>query len=333
MADIDALLNFSASIDNGMTSLPNDPNAWEKKLEINEASILAPTPQPTGDIYLFLLECPETKKIVGTTAIYTGVGLQRPFYSYKLSTHVCQSDILKKTVKTQVMHLVNDFTGATELASLYLLPEFRKPNAGRFLSKSRFLMLHEFPDRFHQLIFAELRGWVDDKGNSPFWKGLGEKFFNVPFLRADYVSAVTGSQFISDLMPKYPVYLDLLPESAQKVVGQCNDNSIPAKRLLEQEGFQWKGYVDIFDAGPSMQCDLQHIDILKKSQKRTIKGYLKTPVDQQHYIVSNGRLADYKIALCQLLITDEGVHIPEHIAQSLQIQTGDAISFMPMRTK
>src|SRR5690606_19567392 len=140
--------------------------------------------------YLFLLE--QDNAIVGTTAIYTGVGLTKPFYSYKLATHVSKSDFLPTVVQTRVLHLVNDFTGATELASLYLLPKFRAPNAGRFLSKSRFLMLHQFPDRFAETIFAELRGWVDSQGRSPFWEALGEKFFKMPFHRADFVSAVNG---------------------------------------------------------------------------------------------------------------------------------------------
>ena len=242
---------------------------------------------------------------------------------------------MNKTVRTEVLHLVNDFTGATELASLYLLPEFRVPNAGRFLSKSRFMMLHQFPERFHQLIFAELRGWVDKHGRSPFWEGLGEKFFKVPFHRADFVSAVNGSQFISDLMPKYPVYLDLLPESAQKVVGACNDNSIPAKRLLEQEGFQWKKYVDIFDAGPSMQCDRQHIEILKKAKHCKITGTHKKPIDAkaQHYILSNGNLENYKIALSPLEVDDHKVVMPEDLLKSLDLSVGDSIDLMPMKTK
>lgn len=333
MTDINKLLNFTGSLDSGMTSLPNDAAAWEKKLSINEASIASETTHPEGDIYLFLLE--QDNKIIGTTAIYTGVGMTRPFYSYKLSTHVAQSDVLKNIVRTQVLHLVNDFTGATELASLYLLPEFRIPNAGRFLSKSRFLMLHQFQSRFHNLIFAELRGWVDSNGHSPFWEALGEKFFKVPFHRADFVSAVNGSQFVSDLMPKYPVYVDLLPEAAQKVIGECNENSRPAKRLLEQEGFQWKGYVDIFDAGPSMQCDRQHIDILRKAQCKKILGSTKGSLEQnpQQYILSNGRISNYRIALSQLQVTDEGLYIPNSILKGLDLSVGESIDFMPMATK
>ncbi len=333
-SDIDKLLEFSSAIDQGMTSLPNDAATWEKKLAINAASIKTSTSQnQSSDIYLFLLE--SNNKVVGTTAIYTGVGLSRPFYSYKLSTHVATSDVLNNTVRTQVLHLVNDFTGATELASLYLLPKYRLPNAGRFLSKSRFLMLHQFPERFNNLIFAELRGWVDKNGRSPFWESLGEKFFKVPFHRADFVSAVTGSQFISDLMPKYPVYLDLLPEAAQKVIGQCNEKTKPAQRLLEQEGFQWKGYIDIFDAGPSMQCDRQHIETLKKT-KRCIITHTHTrainPQDQ-HYILSNGNLHNYKIALSPLTINENTVIMSDTLLRNLNLSIGDTIDLMPMKTK
>ena len=39
MADLNALVEFSSKIDSGMTSLPNNPQAWEKKLAIHEASL------------------------------------------------------------------------------------------------------------------------------------------------------------------------------------------------------------------------------------------------------------------------------------------------------
>jgi len=329
MHDLSGLMQFSAAIDSGMTSLPVDAKAWERKLAINEASAQANEPQPDGDIFLFLLE--QDNQIVGTTAIYTGVGMSRPFYSYKLSTHVSRSDALDKVVKTQVLHLVNDFTGATELASLYLLPKYRDRYAGRFLSKSRFLLLHQFPKRFHQLIFAELRGWVDQSGRSPFWEALGEKFFKMPFSRADFVSSVNGTQFISDLMPKYPVYLDLLPLEAQRVLGQCNDATRPAKRLLEQEGFQWKGYVDVFDAGPTMQCDRQYIKIMQKIASGELAGEANAgELEPDFYMVSNGQLADYRIALTKLCRKDDRLYLPKSTLAQLKLEHGQQLEYLPL---
>ena len=55
--------------------------------------------------------------------------------------------------------------------------------------------------------------------------------------------------FIAELMPKHSIYIHLLPESAQQVIGEVHQNTAPAKRMLENEGFRYENYVDIFDAG------------------------------------------------------------------------------------
>ena len=37
---------------------------------------------------------------------------------------------------------------------------------------------------------AEMRGWQDENGRSPFWDHLGSKFFGLRFESADHLSAV-----------------------------------------------------------------------------------------------------------------------------------------------
>ena len=56
-------------------------------------------------------------------------------------------------------------------------------------------------------------------------------------------------------MPKYPIYVNLLSKEAQQVINKVHDKTVPALRLLEAEGFaRRKGYVDIFDAGPTVEA-------------------------------------------------------------------------------
>ncbi len=63
---------------------------------------------------------------------------------------------------------------------------------------------------------SELRGVVGPDGVSPFWEALGRHFFKMDFSEADRLSATTDNQFILDLMPKYPIYADLLPEARER---------------------------------------------------------------------------------------------------------------------
>ena len=56
---------------------------------------------------------------------------------------------------------------------------------------------------------------MDEAGNAPFWDALAGRFFGMSFPEADEFNAVHGTQFIADLMPKTPIYVALLADSAQ----------------------------------------------------------------------------------------------------------------------
>ena len=101
-------------------------------------------------------------------------------------------------------------------------------------------------------MLAELRGVMDQAGHSPFWDALGGRFFGMTFPEADEFNAVHGTQFIADLFPKTPIYVAMLPESAEAVIGQPHPTGRAALKMLENEGFDWDSYIDIFDGGPTV---------------------------------------------------------------------------------
>ena len=43
------------------------------------------------------------------------------------------SDALGVYSMNRVLHMVNDYTGASEIGSLFLLPEYRRDGIGKFL--------------------------------------------------------------------------------------------------------------------------------------------------------------------------------------------------------
>ena len=101
-------------------------------------------------------------------------------------------------------------------------------------------------------IIAEMRGVSDEEGHSPFWQWLQEHFFTIDFPTADHLIGIGNKVFISELMPKHPIYANLLGKEAQEVIGQVHEKTKPALKLLEKEGFEHRGYVDLFDAGPTV---------------------------------------------------------------------------------
>ncbi len=333
--DIDGLLSLSEQTGHGMTTMPTDRDVWESRLAANSSSFNKPVDPKQQQTYFFVLEDTKSKKLVGTSALYNNVGLDRPFYSYKVSKVTTASAEIDVTLHLRVLHLVNDYTGCTEIGSLFLLPEYRKHGIGQFLSRSRFMLLADFPERFSDLVFAELRGWIDEDGNSPFWEFLGSKFFGLSYAKADFISAVHGSQFISDLMPKYPIYVNLLPAAAQDVIGKPNDAAVPAMKILERENFQRTSYIDIFDAGPCVQCRVPQIHTVRNSLVKTVHSIsdsdkLASQDRDRQFILCNIRLADYRMSLQPIEFKGDQVIINRSTAEHLHLDAGDPIRFIKL---
>ncbi len=333
--DLASLLKLSAMLPPGMTSMPFDKSTWESKLELVGESLASSERGQTESVYLLVLEDPESGEIVGTAGIVAGVGLTRPFYNYKLSKESKFSEALDIHITSNLLNLVNDFTGETELISLFLMPEYRKNNIGQFLSRCRYLFMSDFPERFSDIVFAEIRGWLNESEKSPFWEHLGRKFFNLPFARADFISAVNGSQFISDLMPRFPVYLELLPKEAVETIGKPHEEAIPARKLLEREGFSYHGTIDIFDAGPVMECERSNIESIKNTKTLEVKSLVSSLEENESSvtcIVSNRRLPDYRLIMTAVAYEGaDGVSLSEQDAETLGVSVGSQVQTLELR--
>jgi arginine N-succinyltransferase len=261
-----ALLSLAQQAGIGMTSLPPDAEVLQEKIERAVRSFSGECRTPAKESYLFVLEDPVAGQVVGVSGVLCHVGLRQPFYSYKLSTITQVSESLEIFSQHQTLSVVNDYTGCSEIGSLYLAPEYRRDGMGRLLSRMRFLFMAQFRERFAERTFAEIRGVHEPGGHAPFYDSLAKKFFQIPFAEADYLCATKGNQFIADLVPKYPIYVSLLPKRARDVIGHANIASEPAKALLEREGFRWNGYLDIFDGGPTLDAETDAIRTLRESR-------------------------------------------------------------------
>lgn len=312
----------------GMTSLPPDPDVLARKIEHSVASCAFKV-DPQDESFLFVLMDTDTGRLVGTTGVVAHVGTKRPFYSYKLSTIVQTSGNLGIYSDHHVLHMVNDYTGATEIGSLFLLPPYRRDGIGTFLSRCRYLMLAELEGLFSNVVISEIRGVQDEQGESPFYKNLAQHFFQMDFKRADFIHATQGGQFISDLMPRYPIYVNLLAPKAQETIGVPLKASLPAMTLLEKEGFRHQGYVDVFDAGPTMQAERTAIRSVRKSRRAELTEIRPVSAGLK-YMVATTSLPDFHVALTALEETKSGVAINAATAELLRLQPGDAVRYMPM---
>jgi arginine N-succinyltransferase len=194
------------------------------------------------------------------------VGVAQPFFSFRVLQIAAASAAAARRYDMDVLILVNECAGCTEVGSLFVKSEHRIHGLGRLLSRARYMLMAADPERFAPRIVSELRGFFTPEGVSPFWEALGRHFFRMDFEAADHLSATTDNQFILDLMPKYPIYVDLLARTAQDVIGRCHPEGEGARRLLEREGFRFDRVIDIFDGGPLFTAPRDTIATVRKAR-------------------------------------------------------------------
>jgi len=264
--DLGALTALATALGPGMTTLPADPRVLAEKIDAS-LETFAGRREPSAATYLLVLEGAgrEGDGLLGVAAVYPSVGHPYGFFSYKVSQLVRRSRKLGVQARIELLTLSNDYTGATEVGSLAVLPALRGTGAGRFLARSRYMLIGAFPDRFAPRVMAEMRGWQDEAGRSPFWDAVGARFFDMEFDAADRLSAVEGAEFIADLMPTHPVYTALLSPSAQASIGRPHRASAPAMAMLLAEDFRYEGNVDVFDAGPQVHAERDRIRTVAES--------------------------------------------------------------------
>ena len=263
--DLPEVLALTERTGTGLTTLPANRERLSARIERSLASFEGTSTRADACYVLVLVDSAEDR-VVGIAAIEAAVGLEEPWYNYHVGTLVHASRALDVYTAAPTLFLANDHTGHTELCSLFLDEAFRHGKNGPLLAKSRLLFIAEFADRFAPKVIAELRGKLDDEGRSPFWEGLGRHFFAMEYSTADYLTGIGQKSFIAELMPRYPVYVNLLPAAAREVIGEVHADTQAARAMLEQEGFRYEGYVDIFDAGPTLECFRDDIRAVRRSR-------------------------------------------------------------------
>jgi len=337
--DLDAVVALAQETGPGLTTFKPDPDALAARIARSKRTMEGQAaPHEAG--YFFVMEDTATNDVAGVCGIETQVGLEQPFYNYRVSTVVHASQELGVWTRMSLLNISHDLTGYAEVCSLFLSPRYRAHGVGGLLSRSRFMFIAQFRDRFPERLCAELRGHFDADGTSPFWRAVGSHFYQIDFNAADYLSAHGRKSFLAELMPRYPVYADLLPEDARQVIGLTHRDTAPARKMLEAEGLRYQGHVDIFDAGPVLEC---HIDDLRTVRESVVVPVVIGEVDSvdplasgagpaqapreraPRSLVANTRLADFRVGFAPGGVEDGVMHLSADDAAALLVHEGDPV--------
>jgi len=333
-ADISDLERLAAVSGDSMTTLPANRDHLSELIGQTQQSLRKEVERGERESYHFVLEDTETQRIVGVSGIDAAVGLGSPFYSYRIDEVVHASSELQIHNRIPALHLCQDYTGASRLCTLFLDEQWRSLKNLHLLSRARMLFMAQNPKRFSPRTLVELQGPVDENNRSPFWECLGKNFFSMDFAKANYLTGINSRSFIADLMPHYPVYVPLLSEAAQRALGQPRPDVEDVMCLLEAEGFKYRGYVDIFDGGPTLESRTENIRSIEDSRLVTaaasdsVTYSTEGGAELPWVLVSNTEVMDYRCLLAQL--DPAAPQLSEEQLELLKISAQDPIRILPL---
>ena len=145
------------------------------------------------------------------------------------------------------------------------------------------------------------------------------------FARADYLCGTGQKAFIAELMPKHPIYTDFLSEEAREVIGQVHPQTAPARAVLEKEGFRYRDYVDIFDGGPTLECEIDRVRAVRKSRLVAVSEGETRGADLPLCVVANEQYQHFRAMLVHADPQTENLILNAEQLDALNCHPGDSV--------
>lgn len=325
LADLPEIERLAMASPVGITSLPADRERLSVIIEATEAAMDEDVVFTGEERYFFVLEDVDSGRLVGCSSIISAAGFSQPFYTFRNEMFVHASRELGLHNRIHVLSLCHDLTGHSLLTGFYMDPAWRSYQALKLNACGRLLFAASHPQRLADSIAVEISGISDERGSSPFWDGVCRHFFDVEHAEAERLGSSLGRSVLAELLPGYPLYVPMLPDSAQDVIGQVNAHSQMVYDILMQEGFESDNYIDIFDGGPVVQTRTAELTSVRSSQVAVVE--VGQPLAATHnWLVANERVEDFRACLCSLSWTPgQPVILDEQLAQLLKVADGDRL--------
>lgn len=305
--DAETLADVIAIAGAGLPTLPQGVEAAEHMIE-ESASGARPT---------YVLERLDTRQVVGLSSI---------LIAFPHSVHSLVCEIEQIDGQTRLRPNAR-FAGTTELCSLFLAPEMRGGGNGRLLSLARFFAIHAAPGRFHDTLMVEMRGVLDEEGVSPLWRDVCERVLGIDHFVAHRRLRQDPAYLAEQLTEDGWLDISAVPEALRGLLGQVHQNTVPARRMLEAEGFAATGFIDLLDAGPIMACTQRDARLLQQIREVRVTQLVDTDAPREMLIATAGSAA---LRCCRGAIDAEG-RLAMPAARALGVEPGDTVRFATLR--
>jgi arginine N-succinyltransferase len=107
--------------------------------------------------------------------------------------------------------------------------------------------------------------------------------------------------------------------------------------MLEAEGLRYENHVDIFDAGPVLECHIADLRTVRESVVVPVEivapGAAVAPQDGPKSLVSNTSLGDFRVGAAAGVSQDGVFRLTAEEAAALDVKAGDPVRVMPLKHK
>jgi arginine N-succinyltransferase len=158
------------------------------------------------------------------------------------------------------------------------------------------LFMAAFRERFNEKVVAEMRGVIDEHGYSPFWESWETLLRDGVLPRRLPVRHRAEGVYCRADAEASAVYR-FLSDEAQAVIGEVHPQTAPARAVLEKEGFRYLNYVDIFDGGPTLECEIDRVRAIRKSRLVTVVEGQPAPGEWPACLVANEQYQQFRAML------------------------------------
>ncbi|MES3026062.1 MAG: arginine N-succinyltransferase [Pseudomonadota bacterium] len=275
--------------------MPADADALGAAIARSTDAFSARVERPGDQRYLLVLERGADGALEGCASITALAGAGSTYFAFR-------RDLLRQvSVELRMAHEMAALTMNSELSRhSHLCASYVRPGVGAapaaLLARARVLLAAAAPHRFAERFFASLPGPMDGT-RQPFWDAVGGHFFGMPLERLETMLGATRMHpAMVEMMPHYPIYVDLLAADAQAALGRSDAAAAVFRDALADEGFRDGRYAGLLDGGAVLHARRAQLRSFAAGARRAAAPCATVAATPSH-IVANARAGAFRALL------------------------------------
>ena len=327
--DLPTLLKLAKMVH--FINLPADKDLLAAKVGRSRRSFAGEVDDVRHREFMFVLEDRESGEVVGTCGILGCVSWEgHPHIYLRLSKRELYSQDLRAGQVHSTLEIGTDTSGPSEVGGLILAPGFRgRPERlGSLLSLIRFHFIGLHRESFADRVLAEMMGPLTPDSGTLLWEYLGRRFINLSYKEADLFSS-RSKEFLLSLWPKGEIFVSLLPPEARALIGRVGEETEPAKRMLEKQGFRHHGHVDPFDGGPYLDAETSEIPLVRATTSMRLGPAREVGGGAEAFVSHRGR-GGFRATRSAYEVEGDRLVLPKAVVDLIGAPPDATIGFTPL---